>query len=434
MTEPPNYLEQPIPGASPLEGLPELGPSRLRNRRQRRRPGLFFRRLVAVAVFVGVVGGVGMAAMAAFNSLFPPSVQIAGDPNGRMNVLAIGIDPKPLPVEDNDKSSRRLADTLMLFSLDPKANRAYVLSIPRETKATLGEAGPGVLGDALAVGGIDLVKDTVEEVTGLEIQHYVSIDLDGARAVVRQLGAPEVYVGKPIKFADKETAIALDLKPGWHSLAPDDALAYAYQRTEDELDRLERQQMLVRTWQNQLHQAWNWLWLAQLSSRAVGSVETDLPKRDFEYMIGKWRSLDPQAITYALLPGDANPRGEWIMSPRRWDALLPRLQSIPGKKGITDVKASIEILYDDPADEKVMMLATTLQNQGFQVIRTAHYPVDQDDTVLTDRMRVDERSTNVLSAVDSAVGAGGARIEVSADEVSGYAAQLTLKLGKRFFK
>jgi LCP family protein required for cell wall assembly len=431
MYEPPNSIKQLIPGASPHD-LPELGPSRLRSRRRQRKSGLFVRRLIALGVFAGLVVCVGFAAVAALNLLFPPTVQVAGDPDARMNVLAIGIDPKPLPVEDSDKASRRLADTLMLFSLDQKANRAYVLSIPRETKATLGEAGPGVLGDALAVGGIELVKDTVEELTGLTIQHYISIDLDGARSIIRQLDAPDIYVGKPLKFAEKEPAIALDLQPGWHHLGPDDTLAYVYQRTEDEIDRLERQQMLVRTWQAQLHDAWNWLWLAQLSSRAVGAIETDLPKRDFEYMVGAWRGVKPIDITYALLPGDANARGEWIMSPRRWDALLPRLQAAPGKKDIAAAKPALEILYDDPADEKVMMLATTLQNLGFQVIRTAHYPVDQDETVVVDRMRADERSASVIAAIDQAV--GGTRVEVSADETVGYAAQLSLKLGKKFFK
>ena len=432
MTDPLSPLEQPIAAAPPTEGLPELGPSRLKNRRKRR-PGLLARRLVALGVFVGLVAGAGLGASYALNSLFAPAkLAVAGEPSARLNILVIGVDPKPLPVDDTDKASRRLADTLMLFSLDPKAMRGYVLSIPRETKATLGEAGDGVLGDALAVGGIPLVRDTVEELTGLTIQHYVAMDLDAARKIVGHVGGTEVYVAKPLKFQDKAANLGLDLQPGWHALSAEQTLAYAYQRTEDELDRLERQQMLVRTWQARLHGSWNWLWLMQLGSKAVGVVETDLPKRDFEYLVGEWRRVAPLDLTFGLLPGDANRRGEWLISPRRWEALLPRLQSAPGSRPPAEIKPSVEILYDDPADEKVMMLANTLQNQGFQVIRTAHYPVDQDETVVTDRLRADERSQAILAVVDQAV--GGARIEVSSDQGAGYAAQITVRLGKRFFK
>lgn len=432
MTDPMTPIEQPIPAAPPPEGLPELGPSRLRNRRKRR-PGLFVRRMLALGVFVGLIAGAGLGASLMLNSLFPPAkLQPAGDPSARLNVLVIGVDPKPLPVEDTDKASRRLADTLMLFSLDPKAMRGYVLSIPRETKATLGEAGEGVLGDALAVGGIPLVRDTVEELTGVEIQHHVALDIDAARAIVGQLGGTELFVGKPVKFADPHAELKIDLQPGWHALTPEQTLGYVYQRTEDELDRLERQQMLVRTVHARLHESWNWLWLMQLGSKAVGVAETDLPKRDFEYLVGEWRQVRPLDLTFGLLPGDANRRGEWLMSPRRWEALLPRLQGAPTARPASELKPTVEVLYDDPADERVMLLATSLQNQGFQVIRTAHYPVDQDETVITDRLRADERSQAILQALDEAV--GGARVEVSSDEGTGYAAKITVRLGKRFFK
>ncbi len=432
MHDPMTPIEQPIPAAPPSEGLPELGPSRLKNRRKRR-PGLVVRRLLALGVFLGLLAGAGVGASLAFNSLFPPAkLQVPGDPTARQNVLVIGVDPKPLPVDDNDKASRRLADTLMLFSLDQTSMRGFVLSIPRETKATLGEAGEGVLGDALAVGGIPLVKSTVEELTGLTIQHHVALDLDAARAIVNQVGGTDIYVAKPLKFQDKDAGLSLSLEQGWHALSPEQTLAYVYQRTEDELDRLERQQMLVRSWQARMHASWNLLWLMQVGTKAVGVVETDLPKRDFEVLVGEWRRVAPLDLTFGLLPGDANRRGEWLMSPRRWEALLPRLQSAPGNRPTAEIKPTVEVLYDDAADEKVMMLANTLQSQGFQVIRTAHYPVDQDETVVTDRLRADERSQAILAQIDQAV--GGARIEVSSDSGAGYAAQITVRLGKRFFK
>ena len=83
-------------------------------------------------------------------------------------------------------------------------------------------------------------------------------------------------------------------------------------------------------------------------------------------------------------------------------------------------------------DEKVLALATQLTNEGFQVVRTARATVTSADSRVVDRARADLRSEKVLAALDKAV--GDALIELEPDDVSGYGAQYTLELGKRYFK
>lgn len=419
------------PSDAPRE-LSGLAPSRLRQRR-RRRPNYQVRRILVVAVLAGLLVGTGTGIVKAIRRVgAAPPILPACDPVDRVNVLVVGIDPKPFPVADAPQESKRLADTLMLLSLDPKATRGYVLSIPRETKATLGSAGEGVLGDALAVGGLTLVRDTVEQLTGLTIRHHLAMDLDAAKKILNELGPCELHFNRPIKVEEDTLGLKLNREVGWQLLKPEETLAFAFQRTEDEIDRLERQQMLVRMWQAKLHSTWNTLWLNRAVGRAHDVLETDLNRRDFENILLQWRRMASRDLSFALLPGDANPRGEWLLSPKRWDALLPRLQKAPTATAVRDLKPSVELLYDDGAEEKVILLATTLQDAGFQVVRHARAYQVSDENLVIDRLRSDERSVSVLDTLFDAI--GPARIEVTSDTNSAYGAQLTVRLGRRFFR
>lgn len=427
-----------------------LGPSRLRQRRAKKRPNYPLRRALGALVVFGLLMGSAVAgANVLREALEPPAVLPACDPPDRINVLVVGIDPKPLPVEapagDKDKGPRRLADTLMVFSLDPRSNRGFVLSLPRETRATLGQAGDGVLGDALAIGGLPMVRDTIEQLTGLTLQHHLALDLDAARTILRQLGPVELHLNQSIRVEEPGLGLDLSREAGWNTLQPDDVLAFAFQRTEDELDRLERQQMLVRLWQGALHESWNLPWVSRVTSRAISVLETDFTKQDFEALTTKWRAIAPHDLSFAMLPGVANERGEWLLAPARWETLLARLQHTPVGEPPAKSHPTVELLYDDKDDARVAAAAAGLAEQGFQVLRTAQVPQVTDETLIIDRPEPGQppakgakpapaqpRSAPVLAALMQAL--GPARVEVTEDANSAYGARLTVRLGKRFFR
>ncbi|MDB5098576.1 MAG: cell envelope-related transcriptional attenuator domain family protein [Cyanobacteria bacterium RYN_339] len=434
MTTPPPPLD-PSPGtatADDRQDVPLMGPSR---RKRRKRRFLWLRRSIALLVLAGLLAGVGLGVGQVARLAMPQAPLNLGGaaPGEPINVLVIGVDPTPLPPDDMDKSTRRLADTVHVLSLDYTHHRAYVLTIPRDTRATLGKNGDGALGDGLALGGIPLVKDTVEELTGLTIHHYVWMDMDGAKGVVKELGNTEEYLPTAMKFQDKATGLAMDMAPGWHQLSPEQLLAYASHREPGgDLDRLQRQQKLLLQAQAKLHGTWAALWAPGAIRHAQAVLTSDMPKADFEALGAEWRKVDPHDLIFALLPGEVSPQGEWIMSPQRWEALQPRLTAVPGNKPIADLKPTLEIIYKDPADDKVMALAEALTKQGFQVMRTQTQDVPQDETLVVDRSRADERSQPTLAALDTAV--KGARVIVDPGDVTGYGARFTIKLGKGFFR
>lgn len=434
MTTPPPPIDPSAGTATPqpLADVPQMGPSR---RKRRKRRFLWLRRFIALAVLVGLLAGIAFGIGQVARMVLPQQALNLGGaaPGEPINVLVIGVDPTPLPPDELDKATRRLADTVHVLNLDYKNHRAYVLTIPRDTRATLGKNGDGALGDALALGGIPLVKDTVEELTGLTIHHYLWMDMDGARQVVKELGGMEEYLPAAAKWEDKATGLALDKPAGWQQLTPEQTLAYASHREPGgDLDRLQHQQKLMAQVQAKIHGTWAGLWFPGAARRAFAGLTSDMPKADFEALAAEWRKVDPQDLSFALLPGEVSPQGEWVMSPKRWEALQPRLAAVPGAKAIADLKPTIEVVYKDAADDKVMALAEALTKAGFQVVRTQTQDVPQDETVIVDRSRADERSAPALKALGQAV--KGGRVVIDPDDATGYGARFTVKLGKGFFR
>lgn len=429
--------------APPQTPIPNLEPSK--RRKKRRRPSLWMRRAIALAVLCGgatmLGGGFGALTKALMG---PPKVATAVAPadTTKINTLIIAVNPKPLPAQTGDKASRRVADGLYLLTLDTATRRASVLSIPRQTRALIGSDGPGQIGDALAVGGITLLKETVEAVTGLPVDHYVWLEMDGTKSILGTLGKPEVFLDKAVKYTEPDTGMGVDLPAGWQQLDAEKAIAFGLLRPDDTgIDHMVRQQFLMHQLQQQIHSGMAWTWFGGAVTKAIPNLTTDLPNRDFESLASTLREVAPQDVTYALMPGEVAKSGDWLVSAKRYDSLLTKLQTPVTDKAPGDLKPTIEILYGgdaaDPAagqrsDEKVLNLAGQLTNQGFQVVRTARAPITAADSRVVDRARADLRSSQVIGAVEKAV--GDAMVEVEPDEVNGYGAQYTLELGRRFFK
>lgn len=409
--------------------FPELGPSRLR--RRRRQPNLWLRRLVFLGALCGVAAVVGTGVGMATKAIAPPSVfGLAPALANQINVLVVGIDPTPLPLKVGDKATRLVADSIHLISMDTKRDRGFVLSIPRQTFVVLGEAGPGPISDALALGDIEMLRESVESVTGLTVHHHVTFELDALKRLFKEYGTAEVFLPAPLQGEDPAAKLTLSLGEGFQTLEGEKALAYGWLRPEnDELTRLERQHLLFHQAQEKLHGSW---FARNPFARSQAFGTSDLPKRDFDAVAGELAKIDPDHVSYAILPGSVSPDGNWVPSQKRLDNLLGRLLVAPENKSPKALAPTIEILYNDAADDKVMDLATKLTEQGFQVLRTARYNVPQTETRLIDRAKLEERSQPVVEAIDKAV--GDVRVVMATDEVNAYGATYSLELGKDFFK
>jgi anionic cell wall polymer biosynthesis LytR-Cps2A-Psr (LCP) family protein len=92
-------------------------------------------------------------------SLFHPN-QLAGESTGRVNILILGIGG-----EGHDGPN--LTDTMMVWSLDTKTDKAAMISIPRDLYVKIPGHGYGKINSANAWGGPTLSEQVVENVTGI---------------------------------------------------------------------------------------------------------------------------------------------------------------------------------------------------------------------------------------------------------------------------
>jgi len=137
-----------------------------------------------------------------------------------------------------DAAGRR-ADTMMLLHVPRGGGRPTLVSLPRDSYVPIPGRGRNKLNAAYAFGGPKLLARTVEEVTGIRIDHYMEVGFDGFAATVDSVGGVRICVAKPMR----DPMAGLNLAAGCQILDSKQALGYVRTRAggRGDLDRVERQ-------------------------------------------------------------------------------------------------------------------------------------------------------------------------------------------------
>jgi LCP family protein required for cell wall assembly len=136
------------------------------------------------------------------------------------------------------QAAGRRTDTMMLLHI-PRSGPPTLVSLPRDSYVPIPGRGRNKLNAAYAFGGPRLLTQTVEQVTGIRIDHYMEIGFDGFASVVDAVGGVRICVDEPIN----DPNAALKLKAGCQELNSKQALGYVRTRASarGDLDRVERQ-------------------------------------------------------------------------------------------------------------------------------------------------------------------------------------------------
>lgn len=160
--------------------------------------------------------------------------------NGRINILLAATDKGGL-----------LTDTIMLASIDTKRRLVNVMSVPRDTRVTIGNTQNNKINSVYAHAKkgerIDALIDKVHELTGLSVNYYAVIHPDGFRNVIDVLGGVYIDVPQRMKYSDPEQGLYIDLQPGYQLLDGDKAEQFTRFRSypTGDLGRIEAQQMFI---------------------------------------------------------------------------------------------------------------------------------------------------------------------------------------------
>jgi LCP family protein required for cell wall assembly len=177
--------------------------------------------------------------------------------DGAENVLLVGSDSRTgegdsfaqAPTDQTQVEGAR-SDTVILAHLAPGNQKATLVSLPRDSWVTIpaytdakGVSHPAhqdKLNSAFSLGGAALLVKTVQNLTGIHVDHYAEIDFGGFQKMVTALGGVQVCLSQPAH--DVQTG--LNLTAGTHELNGQQALEFVRQRYGlplGDIDRIKRQ-------------------------------------------------------------------------------------------------------------------------------------------------------------------------------------------------
>jgi LCP family protein required for cell wall assembly len=232
-----------------------------------------------------------------------PDGNVIPDSGNPLNILILGSDDgnNVQTVADDlaDGTWTRGAhrsDTMMLVHLPADRKSAQIISIPRDSWVPV----PGFPGDiggeakinaAFSWGGPDLAVRTVQNFTGLHIDHVAMIDWNGFKGLTDALGGVRVYI--PQTFTDDSQHVTW--QQGWQTLNGERALQYVRTRhglANGDFGRIERQQNFLRTIMDSLLSSSTFTNPIKLA-RVVGTVS------NFVQVDSSWSTADIRGLAIA---------------------------------------------------------------------------------------------------------------------------------------
>ena len=129
-------------------------------------------------------------------------------------------------------------DTIMLLHI-PRSGQATLVSLPRDSYVSIPGYGMDKINAAFTYGGPQLLTQTVEEATGLRVDHYAEIGMGGLAHVVDAVDGIEVCPEEPIH----DDLANLHIEAGCQTIDGPTALGYVRTRATalGDLDRVQRQ-------------------------------------------------------------------------------------------------------------------------------------------------------------------------------------------------
>jgi LCP family protein required for cell wall assembly len=166
-------------------------------------------------------------------------------------------------------------DTVLLVHVPAIGSRAptTMVSIPRDSYVPIPGYGRDKINAAFAIGGAPLLAQTVEQATGLRLDHYAEVGFSGFAALVDALGGISVCPTAPMH----DPLAGIDLPAGCQKLDGRDALGYVRSRDTPraDLDRMVNQRLFMAA---VLHRAaspavwlnpWRWYSVAHAAAGAL---------------------------------------------------------------------------------------------------------------------------------------------------------------------
>ena len=267
----------------------------------------------------------------------------------RVNILLVGKDynrdSKGMPITRayfiDSKTGKRgyrniaRADTIVVMSCDLDNGKVSAISIPRDTRVTARDGKTGKINATYARGGSKLLRETVEDLTGIKSDYVIAIKPDAIREIVSILGGVDVETIDQMKYDDNWGNLHIDLPKGKQHLTGDQAVGFArfrevkpgtkHSAEEGDARRMARQQQLIRSMISQGKHPGNLLKADQIIGKALDQLEDrDISDDQIYALASIYRGLQPENLASNTLMGEGTTRGAYyfIVDPEKARAMV----------------------------------------------------------------------------------------------------------------
>jgi LCP family protein required for cell wall assembly len=200
------------------------------------------------------------------------------------NVLVLGSDQRPKGTgEPGAQTSGGRSDSIMLMRVGGGANSR--LSIARDTIVDIPGHGRGKVNAAFAYGGAALAIKTVEQYTGVDVNHVVVVSFADFPNLIDAMGGITYKGGCVVSYINggfRNGGYTLRLKAGASHIDGKQALALARTRKnacnskEDDLTRARRQQKVISAMKRRLLSPFAFVRLPLIGWAAPKSLRSDM--------------------------------------------------------------------------------------------------------------------------------------------------------------
>ncbi|SDK35911.1 LCP family protein [Sediminibacillus albus] len=251
--------------------MSELNRRTLRKRKKRRRF------LVFLLVFFVLIGGYTFyqwykAKSTAEENQPKQEFKFEGDEEtaDNFNVLMLGIDAR------GEEKSR--TDTIMIAHYDSSSKQPKLVSIMRDTYVEIPGHGANKINAAYFLGGPDLLRKTISQNFGIELNYYAIIGFEGFVDVVNTIAPNGIEATVTPAMVQDKKALGIQLEEGTQKLNGEELLAYSRFRHDGNNDfgRVERQQEVITKITDKVKSISTITKLPELIGYAQGYVDTNV--------------------------------------------------------------------------------------------------------------------------------------------------------------
>ena len=214
-----------------------------------------------------------------------------------LNVLVLGID---------DVEEIRRSDTIILARIDIDRKTASVMSIPRDTRVAIkGYKQQQKLNHAYAFGGIELLRDTVVNLTGVPVNYYLILNYASFPKIVDAIGGVDITVPKRMRYTDRAQNLHIDFHPGKKHMNGVDGLKYVRFRMDamGDMGRMKRQQEFAQAFLNKITTPAILPRIPEVVELTLAEIQTDMPVKTALQLAGQLKDMKISSVRFFTMPG-----------------------------------------------------------------------------------------------------------------------------------